>query len=1006
MKRIFFCTLAIALITMIHRANPDGTNAEDIVGEILSARFIALDLTSDTPPRKAADGHNRVLGLDGDGDEVNMGDASSLVMRDVLTVEAWIYPTGRGSGGSGGGGGIIVNKEGEYELARFASGTIQRTGSGEVQQFADGVIQFAVANGDPGWNWVSSGYIAPLKTWTHIAWTYAERAGVFRVFANGVPVFSTTGHGSIGDAYSGIDEFKIGARRPGAGQYFDGFLDEVRIWNIVRTEAEIRTTMNASLHGDEPGLVGYWNFDDGTATDLSPNDNDGTLIGDAAIIEADTSVSATAADQTEGVPIFYPGNGHYYELVPGEILWPAAKAAAETLTFGGVQGHLLTITSQAEQDFIDTAAGGIFVGHYAIGGFQLNDEDEPAGNWFWVTGEPINKPGTPFENWGVSEPNNSNGVGAPEEFLQLRPEDGGWNDYKGDVFSAPGYIVEFDPPGPISGINRVLSLDGDGDYIDVPDSPSLHVIDSITMEAQIYFRRIDSLTPYILYKHSGYGFAPSHSGGLYWFFYRDFFTFVDRHLSPPVPLKSRKWYHIAVTLEAGGTVKTYLNGDLVDEWKIDVPIHSAGVLRIGMSPPTSDEFFNGFLDEIRIWNTARTQAEIQTTMNTTLAGNEPGLVGYWNFDDGTANDLSPNGNYGTLKGDAKIIDGKPSVSAWTFSPVAAISPGEEFSVDLTVENITDLAGWESDIRFDPAALEVIQIQEGEFLKQQETRLTFWQPGVIDNAIGEVTGVKAALLGAGGVTGIGTVLTITFKAKQIGESIVELQDLRVGDSAGQPIPYETIGVTVIVTAFLPWDINQDRLIDIFDLILVAQSFDLEEPSNPRADVNKDGSVNIFDLILVAQHFGESTTSGAPVAFQKPNTTQETMIRRWLATARQANDGSIAFRRGIAVLERLLSVVTPKQTAIFHNYPNPFNPETWIPYQLATDADVQVRIYDISGTLIRQLGIGHQRAGYYVNRERAAYLDGRDEHGEQVSSGLYFYHLRAGDYSAVKRMVILK
>ena len=97
---------------------------------------------------------------------------------------------------------------------------------------------------------------------------------------------------------------------------------------------------------------------------------------------------------------------------------------------------------------------------------------------------------------------------------------------------------------------------------------------------------------------------------------------------------------------------------------------------------------------------------------------------------------------------------------------------------------------------------------------------------------------------------------------------------------------------------------------------------------------------------------------------------------------------------------------KRSALLQNFPNPFNPETWMPYQLATDADVQVRIYDISGTLVRQLGMGHQRVGYYVDRERAAYWNGRDENGEQVSSGLYFYQLQAGDYSAVKRMVILK
>ena len=105
-----------------------------------------------------------------------------------------------------------------------------------------------------------------------------------------------------------------------------------------------------------------------------------------------------------------------------------------------------------------------------------------------------------------------------------------------------------------------------------------------------------------------------------------------------------------------------------------------------------------------------------------------------------------------------------------------------------------------------------------------------------------------------------------------------------------------------------------------------------------------------------------------------------------------------------LSNVSRIVT--ETKLLPNYPNPFNPETWIPYQLATDADVQVKIYDILGTVVRQLGMGRQQAGYYVNRERAAYWNGRDENRERVSSGLYFYQLRAGDYSAVKRMVILK
>ena len=98
--------------------------------------------------------------------------------------------------------------------------------------------------------------------------------------------------------------------------------------------------------------------------------------------------------------------------------------------------------------------------------------------------------------------------------------------------------------------------------------------------------------------------------------------------------------------------------------------------------------------------------------------------------------------------------------------------------------------------------------------------------------------------------------------------------------------------------------------------------------------------------------------------------------------------------------------PKETVLLPNYPNPFNPETWIPYQLVHAADVQVAIYDTQGAIVRQLNLGHQLAGYYTNRSKAAYWDGRNENGELLASGIYFYQLRARDYSATRRMVIVK
>ena len=113
-----------------------------------------------------------------------------------------------------------------------------------------------------------------------------------------------------------------------------------------------------------------------------------------------------------------------------------------------------------------------------------------------------------------------------------------------------------------------------------------------------------------------------------------------------------------------------------------------------------------------------------------------------------------------------------------------------------------------------------------------------------------------------------------------------------------------------------------------------------------------------------------------------------------------------KNGRITLEDLIAYEIPAETELLRNYPNPFNPETWIPYRLAEDADVSLTIYDTSGALVRSIDIGHQAAAVYETRAKAIYWDGRNRFGEQVASGLYFYHLSAGDFSATRRMVILK
>ena len=210
----------------------------------------------------------------------------------------------------------------------------------------------------------------------------------------------------------------------------------------------------------------------------------------------------------------------------------------------------------------------------------------------------------------------------------------------------------------------------------------------------------------------------------------------------------------------------------------------------------------------------------------------------------------------------------------------------------------------------------------------------------------------------------------------------------------------------IPQMLPWDINNDGIVNIHDLILVSNSFGAVPEAWPKVDVNKDSRVDIIDLLLVAAHFGESSNPVAPSTHAEILPEHLNQVNEWLAAARLVDDGSHVLKHGIAILERLLNGIIPEKTALLPNYPNPFNPETWIPYDLAVDANVDIYIYNLRGESIRQLSLGFQTAGTYRTQARAAYWDGQNAIGERVASGIYFYTLQTGQFKTTRQMVILK
>ncbi len=201
-----------------------------------------------------------------------------------------------------------------------------------------------------------------------------------------------------------------------------------------------------------------------------------------------------------------------------------------------------------------------------------------------------------------------------------------------------------------------------------------------------------------------------------------------------------------------------------------------------------------------------------------------------------------------------------------------------------------------------------------------------------------------------------------------------------------------------------DVNRDGTVNIQDLIYVASQFGQTVEGN-IADINKDGVVNVEDILLVAAIL-ENDNNAAPQYLKGIESLTAAQVDQWLMQARRVNTNTQEFKKGIAVLEQLLGMLIPKVTKLLPNYPNPFNPETWIPYQIASSTEVKLHIYSFDGHLVRTLELGHQQAGLYQNRNRAAYWNGKNEYGEQVASGIYYYTLSAGRFTATRRMVILK
>ena len=212
-----------------------------------------------------------------------------------------------------------------------------------------------------------------------------------------------------------------------------------------------------------------------------------------------------------------------------------------------------------------------------------------------------------------------------------------------------------------------------------------------------------------------------------------------------------------------------------------------------------------------------------------------------------------------------------------------------------------------------------------------------------------------------------------------------------------------------------DVDLDGKITIFDLVFTASQFG-KTGSDLNGDVNRDGQVDVFDLSLIAVDLRRSQQPemAAPVRILDLSNQKSSLVSKLSIIEKKRIRLAVQAIKNLEVLtteeelvfQMLNSILQPHETRLLANYPNPFNPETWIPFELSKSGLVQLMIYNASGARVKQIDCGHMTEGRYLGKDEAIYWDGRTEMGNIAPSGVYFYRFVTTDYILIRKMVLLK
>ncbi len=574
----------------------------------------------------AAANANYSLSFDGVNDFIGLGNPAALQITGDLTIEMWLKPAN------------FSTRRNPYAKAYGGEGTIT--------QETDGSLNFYYGtnggNATPyqGFNSVAS---LSLNEWNHIAIVRDLTNGQLYWYINGVLTNQTAA--DYGAAVAGSNNVTIAA---GYVSNYAGEIDELMVWNTARTQVEIQTNDNLCALGTEPNLVAYWDFVDGAGTvltDKTTNALNGTLtnmdpVTDWLIASPDISCESCESVRTTVTATVNTGT-------PIDLGSDRCFDVTALLDAGAGFTSYLWQDGSTNQTFSATNTGIYYVEANDGGGCVDRD-----------TVSLILNPVSPTETDGCR-------LGTGPVALSATGSSGNYNWYdastagnllgSGANFTTPSISSTTDFYVSAAPINYSLDFDGSNDFVDLGNPSELQISGDMTIEMWVKPTNFSARRNPYAKAYGGEGTITQETTGLLNYYYGT--SGIDatpyQGFGSVAPLTLNEWNHIAIVRDlTNGQLYWYINGVLTNQTAADYVAATLSSNPATIAAGYVDNYA-GQIDELRVWNSARSQVEIQSNMTTCcdcLA--DVNLAGYWDFDDGTGNstlsDLTSNGSDGTL----------------------------------------------------------------------------------------------------------------------------------------------------------------------------------------------------------------------------------------------------------------------------------------------------------------------------------------------------------------------